>query len=62
VQFVAATFEWPYLYNKLQMGDLAVRAVVRLSGAALADLARRIRPGKGRLEHDSAGVANLSEL
>jgi hypothetical protein len=42
VQFVAATFAWPYLYNKLQTGDLAVCRVVHFSGTALACSARRI--------------------
>ncbi len=50
VQFVAATFAWPYLYNKLQTGDLAVWRVVHF-------LALRwpVRPGGLRL----CGTANL---
>ena len=40
VQFVAATFAWPYLYNKLQTGDLAVWRVVHFLA-----LRRPIRPG-----------------
>jgi hypothetical protein len=53
VQFLAATFAWPYLYNKLQTGDLAVWRVVRLSGAALAYSARRIAALRDR-ESESA--------